>query len=265
MTRIDEKTVIVTGGASGIGLETSKSLANAGYKVIIVDKDEDLYKQFQNSDIDNVKSFSFLKLDLSDWSAGDSIMQFCKETNSHPFALINNVGYRSEKNLLTENLESWEATFSVSLRSAFAVSQSFITQSSFQGRKYIVNIGSITAGLISNQSPAYHVAKAGLEGLTKYLAVSAPAHQRGINVNCVSLGFIIQKRHQEKFLEASNSEYREISIKHLPNGDTGKDIDVANAIQFLISGSADFINGVIIPLEGGATLKEQFTSAWFNR
>jgi NAD(P)-dependent dehydrogenase (short-subunit alcohol dehydrogenase family) len=265
MTQKNEKTIIVTGGASGIGLETSKSLARAGYNVIIVDKDEELYKKFQNEASSNQINFSFLKLDLSDWSAGMSIMQFCEKVNVRPFALVNNVGYRSERNLLTEDLESWDATFSVTLRSAFAISQSFIAESSFPGRKYIINIGSITAGLISKQSPAYHVAKAGLEGLTRYLAVSAPAHNRRINVNCLSLGFIIQNRHKNKFEEDRNSEYKEVAIKHLPNGEVGKDLDVANAIQFLISGNADFINGAIIPLEGGATLVEHFTAAWLNR
>jgi NAD(P)-dependent dehydrogenase (short-subunit alcohol dehydrogenase family) len=265
MIEKNDKTVIVTGGASGIGLETSKSLANAGYKVIIIDKDEELYKKFQDVDSNNFHNFTFLKLDLSEWGAANSVMQFCKELVLEPFALVNNLGYRSDRNLLTEDLESWDATFSVSLRSAFAVSQSFIAQSSFPGRRYIVNIGSVTAKFVSHQSPAYHVAKAGLEGLTRYLAVTAPAHNCKINVNCLSLGFMVQNRNLIRFQDADNAMYRATAENHLPNGEVGKDTDVANCIKFLISGDADFINGAVIPLDGGATLIEHFTSLWSNK
>lgn len=265
MTEKNNKTVIVTGGASGIGLETSKALVDAGYKVIIVDKDEQLYRKFQNADSDNFHNLTFLKLDLSEWGAANSVMQFCNELDVEPFALVNNLGYRSDRNLLTEDLESWDATFSVSLRSAFAVSQSFITQSPYLGRRYIVNIGSVTAKFVSDQSPAYHVAKAGLEGLTKYLAVAGPTHNCKINVNCLSLGFIVQNRNLVRFQEVNNAMYRATAEKHLPNGEVGKDFDVANAIKFLISGDADFINGAVIPLDGGATLIEHFTSLWSNK
>jgi NAD(P)-dependent dehydrogenase (short-subunit alcohol dehydrogenase family) len=262
---MNEKSIIVTGGASGIGFEASKALIESGYNVIVVDNDSNTYEYFLKALPNNQDKFSFLKLDLSDWTAGKSVMDYCKETNVHPFALINNIGARSNRDLLTEDLESWDTTFSLSLRAAFAVSQSFITQNSYPGMRYIVNIGSVTASFVSHQSPAYHVSKAGLEGLTRYLAVAAPAHARGINVNCLSLGFIVQKRHLNKFHDVKNTGYKDTAQKHLPNGEVGLEIDVVNAIHFLISGKADFINGAVIPLEGGATLIEHFTSAWFNK
>jgi NAD(P)-dependent dehydrogenase (short-subunit alcohol dehydrogenase family) len=59
--------------------------------------------------------------------------------------------------------------------------------------------------------------------------------------------------------------YRATAENHLPNGEVGKDTDVANCIKFLISGDADFINGAVIPLDGGATLIEHFTSLWSNK
>jgi 3-oxoacyl-[acyl-carrier protein] reductase len=265
VTEISSKTVIVTGGASGIGLETSKLLANVGYKVLIVDKNEEFYEQFKSHDLSDLSNISFLKLDLSSWDSAKSVMQFCEESGLNIFALVNNLGYRSNRNLLTEDLESWDTTFSISLRSAFALSQSFILHNSYTGRKYIINIGSVTASFISQQSPSYHISKAGLESLTKYLAVTAPSHSHKINVNCLSLGFIVQNRDLNRFQDADNTAYMNVAKKHLPNGEVGRDSDIAGAVKFLISGDADFINGAVISLDGGATLIEQFTSLWSNK
>ena len=260
-----KKTVIITGGASGIGLEVSKYLIDAGYHLLIVDNSLEHKNAFINSVGDKlVNSLTFLNLDLSEWRTSALVMDYCKKNKLNAFCLINNISYRSGQNLESENLDSWEKTLSISLRSAFSLSQSFIFNNDYMERKYIVNIGSITSQLISHQSPAYHVAKGGLESLTKYLAVSAPAYRPGINVNCLSLGFIVQKQHSNKFESEDNLQYRNVVIDPLPNGEVGKELNVATAVNFLISGGADFINGAIIPLDGGATLNEQFTLAWLK-
>ena len=265
MTETNNKTVIVTGGASGIGLEISKLLANIGYKVLIVDKNEELFEQIKGHHLNDLSNISFLKLDLGSWDNVKLVMQFCEKSSMNVFALVNNLGYRSNRNLLTEDLESWEATFSISLRSAFALSQSFILHNSYKERKYIVNIGSVTANFISQQSPSYHISKAGLESLTKYLAVTAPTQSHKINVNCLSLGFIVQNRDLNRFQDVENTAYMNAAEKHLPNGEVGRDSDIASAVKFLISGDADFINGAVVALDGGATLIEQFTSLWSNK
>ena len=265
MATENKKTVIITGGASGIGLEVSKYLIDAGYHVLIVDNSLENKNTFIDSiDDEMVKSLTFLTLDLSEWRTSVLVMDYCNKNELNAFCLINNISYRSGSNLESEDLDSWEKTLSISLRSAFSLSQSFIINNYYTERKYIVNIGSITSQLISHQSPAYHVAKGGLESLTKYLAVSAPAYRSGITVNCLSLGFIVQKRHLNKFESEGNKQYRNVVIDHLPNGEVGKDLNVATAVNFLISGEADFINGAIIPLDGGATLNEQFTLAWLK-
>ncbi len=260
-----KKTVIITGGASGIGLEVSKYLINAGYHLLIVDNSFEHQSAFIDSiGKELVNSLTFLNLDLSEWHTSTLVMDYCKKNKLNAFCLINNISYRSGKNLESENLDSWEKTLSISLRSAFSLSQNFIINNDYIKRRYIVNIGSITSQLISHQSPAYHVAKGGLESLTKYLAVSAPEYKSGINVNCLSLGFIVQKRHLDRFESKDNLNYRQVVIDHLPNGEVGTELNVASAVNYLISGEADFINGAIISLDGGATLNEQFTLAWLK-
>lgn len=255
-----QRTVIITGAASGIGLETAKFLVNQGYSVLIIDNDLQLIEDVSSQmPAKMLKKLLFLKLDLSKWEAGDLIMGYCKKNNLKAFALINNISYRSIKNLADEDLESWEKTFSLTLRSSFVISQSFIMKNHYRGKKYIINIGSIASSLYSNQSPAYHVAKGGLVSLTKYLAVAAPGYKSGTTVNCLELGFVVQQKNLKKFFSKKNTKYKNLALKHLPNSEIGREADVASFVNFLISGQADFVNGAIIPLEGGSTLKEQFT------
>ena len=253
------KTVIVTGGASGIGFETALFLVEQNYHALIIDNDEKTFIKMSEKLQKNIsRNLYFLKLDLNEWESGNKIMSFCENNKLTVFALLNNVSYRTSKDLADEDLESWESTLSLTLRSAFSVSQSFITKNPYKGKKYIVNIGSVVSNLSSRQSPAYHAAKGGLSSLTKYLAVTAPNYQKEITVNCIELGFIVHKRHLKKFFSKKNRRFQELAVQNLPNNKIGREIDVANLIHFLISGRADFINGAIIPLEGGSILKEHF-------
>lgn len=258
-----DKTVIVTGGASGIGLEVASSLLQVGYNVLVVDNNQLLIDTaLENISRDKLNSFFTLNADLKDWNSGAKIMDFCIRNKLNAFALINNIGFRSNEDFITENQVSWNNSISALVQSAFTVSRNFIIENLYDKHLYIINVGSITSRLISDQSPAYHVAKSALEGLTRYLAVQAPKIRKNTSINYLALGFIVQKRHTEKFYAIKNESYMQSAINYLPNQIPGNDADVANIINFLISGSADFINGVCINLDGGATLREQFSLIW---
>ena len=259
------KTVVITGGASGIGFATAKHLVKCGYSILIVDIEKELkmdsFNDLSQSEIENIY---YLQSDLSKWESAANVFKFCQDHELQIFCLINNVSLRTNTDIMHENFASWNATFDVTLRAAFTLAQAFINDSSYEGYRYIINIGSITSDLYSAQSPAYHIAKGGIESLTKYLAVAGPSKNRAMNANCLKLGFIVQERNHKKFNSPENSKYKNIALNHLPNKRVGAEFDIGNAIEFLISGKGDFINGAIIPLDGGATLTEQFTLLWSN-
>ena len=104
--------------------------------------------------------------------------------------LINNARAGDSLEFLEDTEENWDTTMSVGLKAAYFATQKAISIMGSRGGGNIVNIGSVSAFLISNGSAAYHVSKSGLTQLTKYLAVHAGSKQ--IRVNSVLPGFIVQ-------------------------------------------------------------------------
>jgi len=254
--------ILITGGSRGIGFSVGKHLLGRGYTVIFIDKVAPDSSEAKSHDHNYDSRLFYLNIDLSNGDIGSKIFDFCTKNDLRPFALINNVSMRSNTNLTTETETEWDQTLDISLRSAFLITKDFMLQKPTDGYRYVVNIGSIASRFASNQSPSYHAAKGGLESLTKYLAVNGPKYGGKVTVNCLELGFIVQNRNVSKFTDLKNAKYKSLAEKHLPNGEVGRDIDVANAIEFLISGKANFINGSTLALDGGATLQEQFTLLW---
>jgi len=249
--------VLITGGASGIGLHISQGLLEAGYFVLIADNDRDAIQESTKSLSAISDNFRYLEVNLSDWKAIEEI--FLDIENLEIDILVNNVNFRSSLEFDSENESSWNQTLNVTLRSAFRLVQLIFMQKRISNQCfYVINIGSILGNFHGAQSPSYHVAKGGLESLTKYLAIELPSRGFQVTSNYLELGFLVQNRNLDKFLDEQNSEYRELAELHLPNGEVGKEEDVLQLVKYLISGNANFVNGVTITLDGGASVQEHF-------
>jgi len=133
--------------------------------------------------------------------------------------LVNNARGGRRAGLDDESPENWGATMSVVLQAAFFTSRRAITAMSAHGN------GSVVSDTVSNESPSYHAAKGGLVQLTRFLAVHAAP--RGVRVNAVSPGFIVQSQHKKRFEEDGNSEYRRIAEFAHPVPRVGTETDVA--------------------------------------
>jgi len=126
-----------------------------------------------------------------------------------------------------------------------------------QGR--IVLLGSVAGRLIGLESPSYHIAKAGIAHLTKYLAVSAGEY--GVRVNDVSPGFIVKDEHRARFEQPDNEEYRLAAARIHPVSRVGSSDDVAEAVLFLVSDKSSYITGHSLNIDGGTSVQEQWLVA----
>ncbi|WJG10597.1 SDR family oxidoreductase [Aliiglaciecola sp. LCG003] len=244
---LKHKVALVTGGSSGIGAEICKQLNLAGAKVIIVDLNKP-----QNFD---GKEVSWINCDLTDEIALQNLIPQQLKAHTSIDILINTArGPRGNKPLV-ESSTSFQHALDVGLKAPLLLSQSFIQHVANKSEeKAIVNISSICAQQISKESAAYHLAKAGLDSLTRYLAVHAG--EQGVRVNGVAPGFIVADQHLERFHSQDNLEYRKRAEHAHPLKKVGVDIDVANAVIFLCSPMSSFITGQTIVVDGGLGLRD---------
>ncbi len=251
---------IVTGGADGIGFAIGRRLGHDGFHVIIVDIDQEAGDAAASSLKADRISCEFMCHDVCDWSLTETLYNELPPADYDLAALVNNAAAKSGLGLFTETEAAWDANLSTSLKATFRFSQLFISRARGSGTAgSIVNVGSVASRLASAQSPAYHAAKAGVSGLTRYLAVNAGIHGTNVRVNCVDPGLIVQSRHHARYQAPENDGYRAAAETVQPLGQVGSEDDVANVVSWLCSSESSYISGGCIDVDGAASVQEQFT------
>ena len=248
------KNVVVTGGGRGIGLAIAKKLFQDGCNIIIVEKNSQLKDSVLSCFREKLGKVTFLECDIVNSSERNII--FSKESNGFGSIdiLINNARYKN-KFQLQEPEHEWRKAIEVSLTAPFFLSQQFIEQC--KGDGVIINISSPAAFLATAESPSYHAAKGGLISLTTYLSVIAG--EKGIRVNAISPGFIVQNQHLSKFNNKKNEDYKNLCESYHPMGKVGTEEDVSELVSFLCSSGSKYISGTCINLDGAATRQDQFS------
>ena len=255
-----KKYAVITGGSVGIGYSIAKRFGQDNYKLYLVDKDEKELKKAHKALLSLKIDCEMIKCDIRHWNSAETIFNNIPAVQGDWVVLINNAGIKNKVNLLTESESSWTESITVMLQAPFRLSQHFInlaTKIKFKGA--ICNIGSIVSGLASSQSPAYHAAKSGLVGLTKYLGVYAFRLGVSIRSNLIEPGLVIQERHKTFFEDGENIEYFNKSKYYQPGGLVGEETDIAEAVFWICSVKSKYINGAVLKIDGGGSIQEQFT------
>jgi NAD(P)-dependent dehydrogenase (short-subunit alcohol dehydrogenase family) len=237
------KTVIVTGGASGIGESIVKAYAQTGAVVIIADVLEEQGKVLSKKLETEGKPVFFVHCDVSSPEQITSMIKKVHDISGRIDILINNAGISYAKPLFTLTVEEWDRVINTNLRGAFLCAKEAAVFMKKQGGK-IVNIASTRAYMSEPGWEAYGASKGGLVALTHALAVSLG--QFNIQVNCISPGWIMTQDY-----ESLRSEDHQ---QH-PSGRVGKPEDVAQACLFLTHPNNSFITGENLIIDGGMTKK----------
>ena len=235
-----KKLAIVTGAARGIGLATAKLFEKNGYKVALVDKDNDeLIKS--RIDNNNQKSFSY---DISDINQLSGMFSDILNWYGRIDVLVNNAGVADFGNIEETSYERWNKVMKTNLDGVFLCSQKAIPYLK-ETKGNIVNIASISGLRASTLRVAYGTSKAAVIQLTKQQA--AELGEFGIRVNCIAPGPVKTKLamavHTQDIIEAYHDA--------IPLNRYGTEIEIANGIYFLASENASYITGQILAVDGG--------------
>lgn len=234
------------------------AFAESGARVVVVDRDGKNSQALQEQLRDNGAQIVLREFDLS---RVDTITQFIDDLIDELGWIdvwVNNARSGTRTEPLEESIENWSDTFDVVLKAPLFASQHLIKRAREHEKAInILNISSILAATVSVESASYHLAKAGLESLTRYLAVHGGPF--GVRANAIRPGFIVQDEHQEMYRSEDNASYRKVAENCHPLGQVGSSDDVAQSALFLCSDQAKFITGHVLALDGGIQNNEPFT------
>ena len=241
---MNEKVALITGGAKGIGRSIGLRLAEQGWSIAICYRKSGAEAERTKQEIEELGSKCIsIQCDVSDPKAADEFVKSVESKWEHIDALINCAGPYHRVNLLQETSEGWHSMFDNNLHPVFyltkAVSRGMIERN--WGR--IVNFSMANADQMVAQPnlTAHYIAKVGVLILTRSLARTLAPH--GITVNAISPGFIDSGSAPKEELEAM--------VKRIPAGYIGSTKDAVEAVTFLLSDEARYVNGTNIHLSGG--------------
>ena len=250
MGRLDSRVALVTGAARGIGRATALRLASEGARVALVDLDEEGCRRVAAEIAEAGGEALPLGCDVSD---GTQVRQTVDATASH-FGrldiLVNNAGIIRDNLIHKMTEDDFDRVLAIHLRGAFLCSQA--AQKYMVPAQYgrIISLSSTSA--LGNRGQAnYSSAKAGLQGLTRTLAIELGRF--GITVNAVAPGFIDtdMTRATAERMGITPEAFQTAASQYIALGRVGQPSEVASVVAFLASDDASYVSGQVIYIAGG--------------
>jgi 3-oxoacyl-[acyl-carrier protein] reductase len=244
------RVAIVTGAAQGIGAATAIRLAADGNAVAVLDLDADSCSATVEKIVADGGQGLAVGADVSDAQAVESAVQRVASELGPPVILVNNAGVTRDNLLFKMTDSDWDTVMSVHLRGSFLMTraaQAFMTHARW-GR--IVNMSSVSA--LGNRGQAnYSAAKAGLQGLTKTLAIELGRF--GVTVNAIAPGFIATEMTKSTAARTGVpwEEFKQRGAAAIPVGRVGEPEDIAAVASFLAGEESGFVSGQVIYVAGG--------------
>ncbi len=242
--RLDSKTAVVTGGASGIGEATCRAFAGAGASVVIVDVNRPAAEALSRE----LPGSSILTFDITEEAAVRQALGTLKSLD----ILVNNAGIGLVGNIEETELADFQRLFRVNVEGMFLVTK-YALPLLVASHGSIVNIGSV-AGLVGvKRRFGYCATKGAVVAMTRQLSVDYPTQ---IRVNCICPGTVdtpFVEGYLEKYHRNEKDRVRAELNQRQPIGRLGKPEEIANLALYLSTKAADFITGSVITIDGGWT------------
>ncbi len=238
------KTVLVTGGASGLGFAIAGAFAGQGSRVLIVGRNEERLKAAQQRLGENV---SYIAFDLTNIDRLAELASAAVDVMGEIDVLVNNAGVHLKKDALAVSNHEYQQVVLTNQTVVFALTREVGRSMVARRTGNIIMLSSMASQYGIPKVMGYTAAKAAVEGMTRALAVEWSPF--GVRVNCLAPGFI-KTAMSGKALDDDPAR-KERVLARTPMGRLGEPSDVANAALFLASTQSKYVTGVVLPVDGG--------------
>lgn len=246
-SRLEGEVAIVTGAGSGIGRATALRFAEAGARVLAVDKSGEGLEETSLAAARAGVKLEALRADVAEDDGPARIEAACRARLGTPGILVNNAGIGGAKPVDRTEDEDLDRFVAVNLRSVFRMARMGVRAMLPAGRGAIVNVASVFGMTGFPGSSAYSATKAAVVGLTHQMA--AEYGRAGLRVNAIAPG-VIRTGMTARNID-SNAWYRAAMIDTTPVPGPGEPDDIAYAAVYLASREAKFVNGHVLVVDGG--------------
>ena len=247
--RLEGKTAILTGGASGIGEATSRLFVDQGARVVIVDIDDSKGNALEAELNQNGEVAMYRKLDVTQESRWIEVIDEMMVKWGRLDIVVNNAGMSGAKGRATVEdtiVENWDTVFAVNSTAVMLGTKTAIPAMRKNGGGSVVNVSSIFGIVGSPMGAAYHASKGAARTFSKAAAIQCAPYN--IRVNSVHPGFTDTPMTLDIH---SQKEIREARLAMTPMGRLGLPIDIAYGVLYLASDEAGWVTGTELVIDGG--------------
>jgi 2-deoxy-D-gluconate 3-dehydrogenase len=244
--RLDDKVALVTGAGRGLGQAMSVALAEAGADIA----------GLGSGSLENTaarvralgRRFLSLKVNLLEAKAKDLnevVARVVAELGGLDI-LVNNAGIIRRTPVLEFSERDWDDVIQVNLKAVFLLSQAAGRVMVEHGKGKIINVASVLSFQGGIRVPAYTASKSGVAGITRLMANELAA--KGLNINAIAPGYMTTENTAQLRADADRAPS---ILARIPAGRWGEPVDLMGAVVFLASPASDYVNGTILPVDGG--------------
>jgi 2-dehydro-3-deoxy-D-gluconate 5-dehydrogenase len=244
--RLDGKVALVTGSSRGLGQGAAFALAQAGADLVLLDHGRAEQTAEQVRSLGRRVHLIAQDLIAATPAELDASVQEVVDTLGRIDILVNNAGIIRRAPLLEHPASDWDDVLAINLDAVFHLSQAAARRYVAQGSGKIINIASMLAFQGGILVPGYAASKHAVAGITKAFANELAAH--GVNVNALAPGYMATDNTAQI---RADVEREQAILARIPAARWGTPADLQGPFVFLASAASDYLNGAIIPVDGG--------------